>query len=83
MRIAYYPESDTPYVDLWGRTGAKAGEAAPDTVLDLDSVGVPVGIEREHAGEKLDLSRLDAQSHPLSDAPLGASVLGRMGSARK
>ena len=64
MKFSYYEETDTLYIDLSSRTSAEAEEVAPDIVIDFDSEGMPVGIEIEHASQKVDLSRIETESLP-------------------
>jgi uncharacterized protein YuzE len=66
MKIKYYPETDTLYIDLVDRPGADVLEIARDFVVDVDVQGLPVGIEIEHASEKIDLSRIETEALPLS-----------------
>ena len=62
MKISYFPETDSFYIELADRPGADAEEIRPGVVIDLDKAGVPVGIER--ASELLDLSRVDTTNLP-------------------
>jgi uncharacterized protein YuzE len=61
MRLSYYPETDTLYIDLKEAPGADTREVAQDVVIDLDADGRTVGIEIEHASEKVNLSRLETE----------------------
>ena len=67
MRIEYFPQTDTLYIDLAGRTGVDAQEIADGVVVDLDADGRPVGIELDQASRTLDLTTLDIRSLPLTD----------------
>lgn len=67
MRIEYFPQTDTLYIDLSGRTGVDAQEIADGVVVDLDADGKPVGIELDQASHILDLTTLDIRSLPLTD----------------
>lgn len=62
MKINYYKDTDTLYIDLSDSPGEDTIECAPDVVIDLGVDGKPVGIEIEHASEKTDVSALDI--HP-------------------
>ena len=59
MRLDYYPETDSLYIELADRPGTDAEEIRPGVVLDLDAASVPVGIDIEHASRLLDLTRVD------------------------
>ena len=58
MKLHYYPENDSLYMDLAERPGAAAIEAAPGVVLDFDEERHLVGIDIEHASQVADLSQL-------------------------
>ena len=58
MKITYYPETDSLYVDLSERTSVDSHEVAPGVVLDFDAAGNLVGIDIDRASEIVNLSRL-------------------------
>ena len=64
MRLNYFPETDSLYIELAGRPGADAEEVRPGIVLDLDERGAVVGIDIERASKLLDLSRVDTTNLP-------------------
>ena len=64
MRVAYYPETDSLYIDLSAKHGQDVREVADGIVLDLDEEGNIVGIDIDQASRKLDLSRLEAVGFP-------------------
>lgn len=64
MRLDYYPETDTLYIELRDGPGADAREVARDIVLDLNEAGEVVGIEIDHASERADLNMLQLSSFP-------------------
>ena len=57
----------------WSKPGVDAAEVSPDVVLDLNADGNAVGIEVEHASEKVELSRLEAEALPTSSLSLVGS----------
>ncbi len=65
MKVQYYPETDTLYINLAERPGADAQEVAPGVVLDFDAEGRLVGIEIDHASKTVNLSHLEAVSMPV------------------
>lgn len=65
MRVQYYPETDSLYIDLAERPSADSREVAPGVVLDFDEVGGLVGIDIDHASKVVDWSHLDVGSLPL------------------
>jgi uncharacterized protein YuzE len=72
MKITYYPDTDTLYLDFAGKPGVDALEMAAGVVLDVDAEGDAVGIEIEHASARVDLARLDTESLPASSLSLVA-----------
>ncbi len=66
MRLHYYPETDSLYIDLNGRPGADAREIADGLVLDFDAEGNVVGIDIDHASQKLDLKTLETVALPVT-----------------
>ena len=64
MRIEYFPETDTLYIDLAGRAGVDAREIGEGIVVDLDANGRAVGIELDQASAHLDLATLDVRHVP-------------------
>ncbi len=66
MKLNYFPETDSLYIELAERPGADAEEVRPGIVLDLDERGAVVGIDIEKASQLLDLSRVDTTNLPYS-----------------
>jgi uncharacterized protein YuzE len=64
MKLHYYPETDSLYIDLNERPGAESIEVADGVVADFDAEGNIVGIDIEHASEKLDLKTLETEELP-------------------
>ena len=64
MKLHYYPETDSLYIDLNARPGAESVEVAEGVVADFDADGNIVGIDIEHASEKLDFRTLEAEELP-------------------
>jgi uncharacterized protein YuzE len=64
MKITYFSETDTLYIDLSDKPGADSDEIADGVVVDYDADGVVAGIEIEHARTRLDLSRLILAGFP-------------------
>lgn len=58
MRISYYSDTDTLYIEFNEAHGTDSRDCAKDMVVDLGPNGEAIGIEIEHASEKVDLSRL-------------------------
>jgi uncharacterized protein YuzE len=66
MKLHYYRETDSLYIDLVDRPSAESRNVAPGVVLDFDANGVLVGIDIDHASQKLDLSRVETIALPLA-----------------
>ncbi len=64
MKLHYYPETDSLYIDLNSQPSADSCEVADGLVIDFDARGNIVGIDIDHATEKLDLKILEAVSLP-------------------
>jgi uncharacterized protein YuzE len=71
MKLNYYPETDSLYIDLSERTSAESKEISEGIVLDYDAEGNLVGIDIDNASTKvqlkeLTLSRLPADIHAVA-----------------
>jgi uncharacterized protein YuzE len=64
MKLHYYPETDSLYIDLNSRPSAESREITEGMVADFDVDGNIVGIDIDHASQKLDLRTLEAVSLP-------------------
>lgn len=58
MKINYYPETDSLYIDLSSKTSAESVEISEGVVLDYDDSGNLVGIDIDNASTKLELKEL-------------------------
>ncbi len=65
MKLHYYPETDSLYIDLQHMPGVDTIEVADGVVVDLDEQGKPVGIDIDHASERLDLTSVEMFDLPL------------------
>jgi uncharacterized protein YuzE len=65
MRINYYPETDSLYIDLSPKTSTESREVSPGVVLDYDSDGNLVGIDVDNASTKLDLNEFVLNKLPI------------------
>ena len=66
VKLHYYPETDSLYIELSETASADSQEVAPGIVLDFHADGRLVGIDIDHAGQVVDLSRLEALGLPLA-----------------
>ena len=58
MKLHYYPETDSLYIELNSNPGADSRIVAEGVVADFDEDGNIVGIDIDHASDKLDLKTL-------------------------
>lgn len=65
IRLFYYPETDSLYVELSERTSVDSIEIAPGVVVDFDEHGEVVGFDIDHASERLVLDRLEIKNLPV------------------
>jgi uncharacterized protein YuzE len=65
MKISYYPDTDSLYIDLSANPSAESREVSPGVVIDYDNAGNVVGIGIEQASRKLDLEELTLSKLPV------------------
>ena len=58
MKLAYYPDTDSLYIDLSERPSVESREVSDGVVLDYDADGSLVGIDIDNASRKVQLQRL-------------------------
>ena len=67
MRIEYFPDTDSLYIELAGRPGADVREGDEGIVIDLDADGHAVGIDIDQASRHLDLSTRELRRVPFGE----------------
>ncbi|MBW2597965.1 MAG: DUF2283 domain-containing protein [Deltaproteobacteria bacterium] len=86
MRIAYYPDTDSMYIDLSAKKSSNSTEVSPGVVLDYDdstevSPGVVldydedgnlVGIDIDNASKIMDLKELVLSKLPINTQTIAA-----------
>ena len=65
MKLHYYPETDSLYVELKAGPGAETREVSDGLNVDLDAAGNVLGFDIDHASKRLDLSVLETDSLPV------------------
>jgi uncharacterized protein YuzE len=65
MKLHYYPETDSLYIELRAEAGAETREIAPGINADFGADGVIVGLDIDGAS-KLDLGTLETIDVPLN-----------------
>lgn len=58
MKLNYYPETDSLYIDLSEKTSVESKEISEGVVLDYDTEGNLVGIDIDNASTKVQLKEL-------------------------
>ena len=66
MKIEYFPETDSLYIDLADRPGTASLEISEGIVLDVDDQGRPVGLDIDQASRHLSFEKLDLKHLPFA-----------------
>jgi len=64
MKMRYYEDTDSLYIDLSEQSSAESLEVAPGKVVDLDENNNIVGIDIDRTSQILNLSELKISSIP-------------------
>ena len=64
MKLKYYKETDSLYIDLSENTSIESKEVSEGIVLDYDANGNLVGIDIDNATSKVALEKLTVSSLP-------------------
>ena len=65
MKLSYYPDTDSLYIDLSVKPSVESREVSEGVVLDYDDQGNLVGIDIDNASRKLDLTEVVTSHIPL------------------
>ena len=68
MKLHYYPETDSLYIELTEAPGAETREIAEGLQADFDADGNVVGFDIDGASGKLDLSKIETIALPPAQA---------------
>jgi uncharacterized protein YuzE len=68
MKLHYYPETDSLYIELKRTPGTEAREIVEGLVVDFDAKGEVVGFDIDHASKKFDLSVVETVALPPASA---------------
>jgi uncharacterized protein YuzE len=71
VKLRYYPETDSLYVELRSAPGAATLMVTEGLNVDVDEHGDPVGFDIEAASQRLDLTTVEAVALPLLSIRLG------------
>jgi uncharacterized protein YuzE len=64
MKLNYYPETDSLYIDLSEKSSVESREISEGVVLDYDAEGNLVGIDIDNASRKVQLKELSLKKLP-------------------
>ena len=65
MKLHYYPDTDSLYIDLALAVSSDSKEIADGIVVDFDEAGHIVGLDIQNASKRLDLSEVSVDHLPL------------------
>ncbi|MGH8067085.1 MAG: DUF2283 domain-containing protein [Candidatus Entotheonellia bacterium] len=64
MKLSYYPDTDSLYIDLLETPSVESREISEGVVLDYDATGNVVGIDIDNASQKVALKELTLSKLP-------------------
>jgi len=64
MKLNYYADTDSLYIDLSGKVSSDTKEIAEGINLDFDETGEIVGIDIDNASKKINLEELTINQVP-------------------
>ncbi len=65
MKLRYYQETDSLYIDLSAKPSVESREISEGVVLDYDAEGSLTGIDIDNASRKMDLQEITLCSMPV------------------
>ncbi len=67
MKISYDKATDSLYIHLADRPSVASDEVNDGVVLDFDADGALVGIDVQHASQRMDINSLSVSKLPLGE----------------
>ncbi|MYC78411.1 DUF2283 domain-containing protein [Candidatus Poribacteria bacterium] len=64
MKLNYYPETDSLYIDLSELPSVESREISEGVILDYDADGRLVGIDIDNASHKVEMQKLTLNKLP-------------------
>ena len=64
MKLNYYPDTDSLYIDLSERPSAESREISEGVILDYDADGKLVGIDIDNTNNKVEMEKLTLSKLP-------------------
>ena len=71
MKLHYYPETDSLYVEFNAKPGADTIKVTEGLNVDIDADGEVVGFDIDQASRRLDLHTLETEALPLHSIKAG------------
>lgn len=71
MKLHYYPDTDSLYVEFRNEPGEQTLEVTDGLQVDINAVGEVVGFDIDRASSRVDLSTLETSSLPLRSTRAG------------
>lgn len=65
MKLSYFADTDTLYVELAAGESRASEEISDGVVADYDGEGRLLGLEIEHASTRIDVTRLETVGLPI------------------
>lgn len=65
MKLHYYPETDSLYIELRPEPGTEVREVIDGLNVDVNAAGEVVGFDIDQASQRLDLTTLETVALPL------------------
>jgi len=72
MKLNYYPETDSLYIDLSSKPSKESVEISEGIILDYDDKGNITGIDIDNASNKIDLNEIILNKIPAKQQSITA-----------
>jgi uncharacterized protein YuzE len=74
MKLNYYPDTDSLYIDLSSKPSVDSREVSEGIVLDYDAEGNLTGIDIDNASRKIDLKEVTLSKIPAGLESISSSL---------
>ena len=64
MKISYYPDTDSLYIDLVDRPGVDSREVSGGVVVDVDGASRVVGVDIDRASRRVEMQQIVVSAFP-------------------